>query len=169
MDVRFINAFVGAIQHVLRTMCSFEVKIGKPFLKTDSNPCADVSGVIGFSGDATGSIVLDLSFDVASKLATAFAGVEITPEHEGFADAIGELCNMVAGNAKKEVGEGLNISISLPNVITGKDHSVAASRTTQHIVIPCRTDAGAFYVEVGMVMGKNSAASRQVAAAGANS
>ncbi len=152
MDVTFVNAFVGSVRNVVQTMCSMDVTFGKPFLKTDNEPRSDVSGVIGFSGDATGSLVLDLSFDVATKMATAFAGVDITPEHADFADAVGELCNMIAGNAKKEFGEHMNVSISLPNVITGRNHTVLASRTTKHIVIPCRCPAGTFHVEVGMVV-----------------
>lgn len=169
MDAKYINPFISSIQNVLQTMCSTEVRIGKPFLKTSCEMTADVSGVIGFSGDATGSIVLEMSFDLASKLATAFAGIEITPEHEDFADAIGELCNMVAGSSKKEFGEGFNISISLPNVITGKDHAVAVSRSTKHIVIPCETDLGLFHVVVGMVLGKPASVSHNAATVGASS
>ena len=169
MDAKFVNPFVCSVQNVMQTMCGVEVRLGKPFRKTENNPKADVSGIIGFSGDATGSIVLEMSFDIASKLASAFAGTEITPEHEDFADAIGELCNMVAGNAKKEFSEGFDISISLPNVITGKDHAVAVSRSTKHIVIPCETDLGLFHVVIGMVLGKRGTVPQNVATVGAGS
>ena len=169
MDAKFVNPFVCSVQNVMQTMCGVEVQVGKPFLKIGNDPRADISGIIGFSGDATGSIVLELHYDVASKLASAFAGIEITPEHEDFADAIGELCNMVAGNAKKEFGEEFDISISLPNVITGKDHALAVTRSTQQIVIPCETDLGLFHVVIGMVLGKQRTVAQNVATVGAGS
>ncbi|MGB2985786.1 MAG: chemotaxis protein CheX [Phycisphaerae bacterium] len=168
MDVRYVNPFVKSVCNTFETMCGLKTTVGQPELKTSDNPLADVSSVIGFSGGATGSVVLHFSFDMASKVATAFAGVEITPDHADFADAIGELANMVAGGAKSQF-EGLGISISLPNVIVGHNHNVSASKSTPRIVIPCTTDVGTFSVEVGMVLpSKGSGASEQAATAGAN-
>ncbi len=153
MDVRYVNAFVRSIRNTFETMCGMSVTVGKPHLKTSDKPAADVSGVIGFSGDAAGSVVLHFEFDVASKIASAFAGMELNQESEDFADAIGELANMVAGGAKAQF-KGLNISISLPNVIVGKDHNVSASKSSPRLVVPCETPAGVFWVEMGMVLSK---------------
>ena len=148
-------------------MCSLKVTIGEPELKTGDEPLTDVSSVIGFSGDAAGSVVLNFSFDTASKVASAFAGTEITQDHPDFADAVGELANMVAGGAKCQF-DGLNIMISLPNVIVGRNHNVSPSKNTPRLVIPCITDVGTFQVEVGMVLTKPTlAAPKKVEPAGA--
>ncbi|MCH7591198.1 MAG: chemotaxis protein CheX [Planctomycetes bacterium] len=156
MDARYINAFINSVCNTFGKMCGLEVTVGKPELKTANEPLSDVSSVIGFSGGATGSVVLHFRYDVASKMASAFAGTEITPDHEDFADALGELANMVAGGAKSAF-EGFNISISLPNVIVGANHSVFGTSLTQRLLIPCATELGQFHVEVGMVMGKAGA------------
>lgn len=153
MDVRYINPFVKSICKTFEVMCRLKVTVGKPELKTNDDPRSDVSSVIGFSGDAAGCVVLQFSFATASKIASSFAGIEITPEHPDFADAVGELANMVAGGAKAQF-EGLAISISLPNVIVGRNHNVSASRSSPRIVVPCVTSAGTFHVEVGMVLAK---------------
>ncbi|MEK6799811.1 MAG: chemotaxis protein CheX [Planctomycetota bacterium] len=153
MDVRYINPFIHSIRNTFQTMCGFATNVEKPQLKHGNDPASDVSGVIGFSGDAAGSVVLHFSFEVASKVASAFAKITIDPQHPDFADALGELANMVAGGAKAQF-EGLRISISLPNVIVGKNHSVSCSKTTPRIVIPCNTECGTFYVEVGMVLAR---------------
>ena len=167
MDVRYINPFVKSVSNTFETMCSLPVAIGKPTLKINDGTGSDVSSIIGFSGDAAGSVVLHFSFEVASKVATAFSGMEITPDHPDFADALGELANMVAGGAKAKF-EGLNVSISLPNVIVGKDHNVSASKTTPRVVIPCSTDAGGFEVEVGMELAKPAKIAATATSAGAN-
>ena len=100
MDVRLVNPFVIAIQRVFESMVHTKARIGKPTLCDDVQTLHDVSGVIGFSGDAAGCVILSFPMDVACRIATAFAGIEIDEKHEDFADAIGELTNMVAGNAK---------------------------------------------------------------------
>ena len=167
MDVRYINPFVDSIQNTFRTMCGLSVRIGDPSLKIDDAPGADVSSVIGFSGDAAGSVVLHFSFETASKICTAFAGTDIDPQHADFADALGELTNIVAGGAKAKF-DGVNIFVSLPNVIVGKNHCVSASKSSPRILIPCSTDAGAFHLEIGMVLTKPAAVSGDVQTAGVN-
>jgi len=168
MEVKYINPFVQSICNTFETMCGMKVSVGKAALKTSNNPQSDVSSIIGFSGDAAGSVVLHFSFETASKIATAFAGTEITPQHPDFCDAIGELANMVAGGAKSTF-DGLNISISLPNVVIGHNHNVTASKSTPRIVLPCQAEGITFAVEIGMVILRKKARSTSVAAAGANS
>ena len=167
MDARYINPFIGAVCNTFETMCGMAVRVGKPKLKTDDKPLTDVSGIIGFSGDAAGSVVLHFSFDTASKIATAFAGMEITPQHPDFADAIGELANMVAGGAKSTF-EGFSIDISLPNVVIGESHNVSPMKNAPRILIPCATDAGEFHVEVGMIMASTPGACGQATTTGAH-
>lgn len=153
MDVRYINPFIRAIKNVFSTMLKIEVNVQKPHVKTDGRASADVSGVIGFTGDATGCVVLSFPKDVACKAASTFAGMQITLESPDLVDAIGELANMVAGNAKKDF-EGVRISISLPSVIIGEDHIVGQSRMVPRLVIPCASPLGDFYVEVAMMVDK---------------
>jgi chemotaxis protein CheX len=166
MDVRFVNPFVAAIKNVFSTMVGVEVTIGKPHVRTEEFRSADVSGIIGLSGDATGAIVLSFPRVVACKVASMFAGAELGPEHEDFTDAIGELANMIAGNAKKDFG-GLAVSISLPSVIVGAGHQVCQLKDSPQLVIPCQTPMGPFNVEVAMLAPKKGAAPPETEAVGA--
>ncbi len=168
MDVRYVNPFIKSICNTLEMMCSQKTTVGRPALKTpECMSGSDVSSIIGFSGDAAGSVVLHFSFDTASKLASSFAGIDITPDHADFADALGELANMVAGGAKAQF-EGLDVSISLPNVVVGKNHNVSASKTSPRIIIPCSCESGNFEVEVGMEIKKPTGVAAAGAASGAN-
>jgi chemotaxis protein CheX len=155
MDVKYINPFVSAVRNVFHTMLGVEVTIGRPFIKKEDTALADVSGIIGFSGDAAGCVVLSFPRDVATKAASTFAGIEITEEHPDFADAVGELANMIAGNAKKDF-EGVCISISLPSVVIGEHHRVSKSNTAPRLVVPCETTLGSFYLEVAMKLEKEA-------------
>lgn len=150
MDVKFINAFVGSIVNVFKTMLATEVRVGKPQMKEAEMVSAEVSGIIGLSGEVQGSVVLSFNGDVASRIASKFAGTEMTMESPDFCDAIGELANMVAGNAKKDF-VGYEASISLPSVILGAGHKVMSSKARPFLVIPCDTTLGRFNVEVAIV------------------
>ncbi len=157
MDVRLVNPFVVAVQRVFESMVHTKTRIGKPTMRDNGTlSMHDVSGVIGFSGDAAGCVVLSFPMDVACKIATAFAGIEIDAEHPDLTDAIGELTNMVAGNAKTHF-EGLHISISLPSVIIG-GHTITHPRQSPRIVIPCETDLGSVAIEVCMTVGPEPSA-----------
>ncbi|NOT00830.1 MAG: chemotaxis protein CheX [Phycisphaerales bacterium] len=155
MDVRYVNAFVGSIRNVFRTMLGIEVEFQRPVVKSSIESRADVSAVIGFSGDASGVVVLAFGLDVATGTASKFAGAQLTLGHPDFADALGELANMVAGGAKANF-EGLDVSISLPSVITGQGHEVLNSKVHPSLMIPCQCSLGGFSVEVAMKVDKKS-------------
>lgn len=166
MDVRFINPFVSSITNVFETMANTQVQVGRPQLKQADLVTAEVSGIIGLSGDVQGCVVLSFPGDVACKLASAFAGTEMTVKHPDFSDAIGELANMVAGNAKKDF-PNCAVSISLPSVIIGPGHKVSQSKASPFLIIPCQTEAGAFNVEVALITNKKPAQAAPQPVAGA--
>ena len=166
MDVKFINPFTAAITNVFETMANTKVKVGKPQLKHVDLVSAEVSGIIGLSGDVQGCVVLGFPGEVACKLASAFAGTELTINHPDFTDAVGELANMVAGNAKKDF-PNCAVSISLPSVIIGPGHKVSQSKASPFLIIPCETDAGAFNVEVALITNKKPAQAAPQPVAGA--
>lgn len=154
MDVRFINPFIAATKTVFKTMADTEVTIGRPqMVRANEEIAADVSAVIGLSGDAVGCVVLSLPMQTACNLASKFAGVILTQDHPDFSDALGELANMVAGQAKSHF-DGLHVSISLPSVIIGKSHVVSQSKAKPRLALPCTCQLGNFTVEVVLMVEK---------------
>jgi len=150
-----VKAFIKSTQNVISTMMGVESKIGKPELKKNSSPSYDVSGIVGFTGDINGSVVVSFHEETAVGLVEAFCCEKLDVRSDDFADAIGELCNMIAGNAKKNFG--LNAGIGIPSVIVGTDHSVARLRDVPCILIPCSCEIGKFAVEINIkqVVGGN--------------
>jgi chemotaxis protein CheX len=117
-------------------------------VKGNPTPSYDVSSIIGFSGDVIGSVVVSFQLSAAKKLVAAFAQMEIDEKSADFADALGELANMIAGAAKKDLG--VLASISTPSVIMGAGHTIARLKDVPCLVIPCRTEVGDFAVEVSI-------------------
>lgn len=144
---KFTMHFVTSIREVLHVMVGLPVTIGSPRLKTDPTATYDVSGIIGFSGGFEGSMVLSFKMEAATKIVAGLIGSEVPPTSPDFADAVGELANVIAGSAKKNLG-GTNISI--PNVVIGVGHIIARMQDVPCIVIPCETRNGPFAVEVNI-------------------
>jgi len=149
MDVKYINPFIASVRNVFGTMLHLDVEFGKPQVKNDEQHSHDVSAIIGLSGDVVGAVVLSFPKLAAMRIASAFAGAELTDSDDDFADAIGELANMVSGNAKKDF-DGLSVLISVPSVVIGTGHTITNTKVTPRLVLPCTTPAGSFVVEVGM-------------------
>ncbi len=149
MDPNLITPFMQSVQNVFSTMLQLPVTIGEPTIKADPSPSYDVSGIIGMSGDVVGSVVLSFPRETAERVVALFAGHSAGVADEDFADAIGELVNMVAGGAKG-MFQKRQASISCPSVIVGKNHTVSRPKDVPCISIPCETDCGAMSIEVSV-------------------
>ena len=167
MDPAFITPFIKSVQNVFNMMLQLDVTVEDPRLKTDAKATYDVSGIIGLSGDVVGSAVLSFPTDAAERIVALFTGEELSVEHPDFADAIGELINMVTGNAKADFA-GRNVSISCPNVVRGKDHTIARPREIPTVLIPCTTDCGELMLEISLQDASSNAAAAGSAAGAAN-
>jgi len=155
IDPQLIVPFVNAVRSVFATMVGVQTTVERPHVKNNPAPHYDVSGIIGFSGEIAGSVVVSFQSKAALALASAFAGSKLEFNTPDFADAIGELANMIAGGAKKSLGA--LASISVPNVIIGSGHLIARLSDVPCIVIPCKTPVGDFAIEVNIKQVKKPA------------
>lgn len=149
MDASYITPFIRSSQNLFETMLQLPVTIGIPTLQKDPTPTYDISGIISMSGDVYGVVVLSFPTATANRVVSLFTGTQMTREHEDFADAVGELVNMVTGGAKAQFA-GKNVSISCPSVVIGSDHVVSNRRDMVSVRIPCECDCGHFAVEVSI-------------------
>lgn len=165
MDAHSIASFVASTHQVFSTMLSLTVTPGKPF-SVGAVPRFEneVSGIIGMSGDVQGMVVLSFPTSTAKGAIQAFTGMEMDPSSPDFADAVGELVNMISGAAKAKF-EGKNVSISCPSVVIGKGHKVQQPSDAVCITIPFSSPAGEFSVEVAIKPAKSVAATTTSTAA----
>jgi chemotaxis protein CheX len=149
MRVEYINPFIAALRNAFLTMLGCEVRRREVSLKNDVAPKFDVSGIIGLSGQAIGTVVLSLSEQVALKAASTMLMCETTEINADVVDAVGELTNMVAGAAKAKLEE-YHLAVTLPSVITGRNHAVRFPSDVTPICVHFDTDWGPLALEVGL-------------------
>lgn len=150
MQVEYINPFIRALTNAFRTMLNCTVERRALSLKESNHPQHEISGIIGLSGKAVGTVVLSLSHQVALKAASEMLMMEATELNADVIDAVGELANMVAGAAKAELEE-YDLSVSLPNVITGSGHEVRFPSNVRPLAVGFDTAWGPLTLEVGFV------------------
>lgn len=148
MKVEHINPFIKAVGNTFSTMLAAEAYRGDLTLGNSKARQYPISGLIGLSGKASGMVVINLSVEVALKAASAMLMEEKNEIDEDVIDAVGELANVIAGQAKTEL-EHYELSVSLPNVVTGDNHEIRFPSSAAPLVVPFKTDFGPLRLEVG--------------------
>lgn len=150
MDADYITPFVTSIQNVFSTMLQLPVTAHEPVVKSGVSPTHDVSGIIGMSGDVVGTVILSFRLEAAQSVVALFCGERLPADSADFADAVGELVNMVSGGAKALFADSREVSISCPSVIVGEGHGVSLPSDIPCMVVPCSTDCGDFVIEIAI-------------------
>jgi len=151
MDVKYINPFLEGTLHVLKTMAMVEPKAGKPYLNTGMHAKGDVSGIIGLTGAASGSLALSFTEKCIFKIVSNMLGENHKEINADVRDAVGEITNMISGVARKNLeSQGYNILAAIPTVVSGKNHSIVHVLGGPSVIIPFETNDGPFFVDVCM-------------------
>ena len=149
MDVNIINPFINATSNILETMAFVKSEAGKPYLKNDTTAQGDVSGIVGFTGEANGTVAVTFDELCILKIVSNMLGEEMQEINDEISDAVGELTNMISGQARKELAEIDKVfQGTIPAVITGKNHKIETKTTSPKVAIPFTTDFGSFTIEV---------------------
>jgi len=125
IDVTVVNPFLTAVIEVLGTMAQVRATPGKPALKTCATACGDISGIIGLTGECTGTISVTFSARCALAVAGNMLAERLTDIDDTVIDAVGELTNMISGKARQGLeATGRTFRAATPSVITGRGHRI---------------------------------------------
>jgi chemotaxis protein CheX len=148
VSVDYVNPVIQSAVDVFDKMLNCKAKRVDLKLKDSTAPLYELSAIIGVSGKATGTYVLSLSEKVAIEILNRMVGIEATGLDDDVCDAAGEILNMIAGQAKATL-QKLELSISLPSMITGKNHEIRYPSDVRAICVLFESDMGPFAIEVG--------------------
>lgn len=149
VDVRVINAVIKATTNVLTQFGVKNIKMqGAKTMAANTPLQGEVSSVIDIRSKYFKGY-LTVSFDKSSFLELVSSMLmepqtEITPDNQ---DAVGEINNIIFGNAKSEI-TSYGVEMTVPKVIMGKDQTIPTLPGAAGMLIPFATDAGEFYLSV---------------------
>jgi chemotaxis protein CheX len=80
----------------------------------------EITSMVGLAGQLCGILCVRCSSKSAARMASRMLGTDAETVGQEVWDAVGEICNMVAGNFKSKIpGLGDGCMLSVPTVITG--------------------------------------------------
>lgn len=148
MDVELAKPFIKAAVDVLSTMAFIHPTVGKPYIKKNNVAAGDVSGMVGITGKQNGSVSLSFSKGCAVSIVKNMLGDEIDDIMQDVKDAVGELTNMISGQARAGLAEkGLVFEGSTPTVVMGDGHTISHIAKNPIMAIPFTTPDGDFTIE----------------------
>jgi chemotaxis protein CheX len=122
---RYIQPFIDVCVNVFKEFIGCDLTVERPyFTEKEAVREWDISAVIGLTGEARGAVVISMKSALAQRLTGILTGTEHKELDPEVVDAIGEIVNIIAGNAKRGLEEAFRLVISLPSIITGKEHIV---------------------------------------------
>jgi chemotaxis protein CheX len=110
----------------LATREVFETMLASRLTEPSAEPSSPltVTAMVGLAGILCGVMSVRCQRAGAARMASKMLGVEVVAGPD-ISDALGEICNMVAGNFKNKIaGLGDGCMLSPPSVITGDDYTV---------------------------------------------
>ena len=119
----------------------FEVMLGtklEPF-QDDPSLVTEMIAMVGLSGKVAGVVSFHCTAQGARSMATKMLGAASNPEEEDDTsrDAVGEICNMVAGTFKNKLGQvGDECKLSVPTIISGAECTMQTNAGGTHVQMP---------------------------------
>jgi chemotaxis protein CheX len=127
IDAKSVNPFITAGMNVISQVAGIEMRRGHLSYKDRPEPSHGVSIIVGVYGYMTGQIVYSIKRELADRIVDAM--LADTPPQERkvmYIDALGELANMITGNAASLLNEkkDLALKITTPAIAMGEGLSV---------------------------------------------
>jgi chemotaxis protein CheX len=142
VDAQWQGILECAAQEVFQMMAGANLLLRAP---SGDPPRGEQTAMVGMAGALCGMTSLQCSTHTAAKLASFMLGGQAATNRGMIADALGELCNMVAGNFKAQITKlAGRCMLSVPTVISGGDYIM-------HTLQPSQCLRAAFDYEGGVI------------------
>ena len=109
-----------------------------------------IAALIAIKGDIEGRVILDLSPEVAMKVASQLAGEEVEASEQVVKETVCEMANMVIGNSVTLLNDqGFHFKVFPPEIHVDET-GLAGSPETEALVICIETPCGNIYLNIAM-------------------
>jgi len=127
VNAKHVNPFIEAAMKVVQQITGIEVRRGHLSYKAKPEPAYGVSIIVGMYGFLVGQVVYSLDNNLAHKMVEKMLAGKSPQERKIlFLDTLGEVANMITGNAtallSQTKSEALNITT--PAIATGENLSI---------------------------------------------
>lgn len=145
INTDFIIPFINATHSTFEIMMRLKLTRHETYIKKNYVMFGDVTGFIGVSGKLCGTAAISMPGPLAVECIGAMMNEEIA---EGWADmavhdGVGEIINMIAGQAKTTLGNTpYRFEITLPIIVSGRGHELYHKQGTTSVSVIFSTEKG---------------------------
>jgi len=148
--MELIQPFINAADAVFAESLQAPTKIVDLEMDQEAYRRKGVAALIAIKGDIEGRVILDLSPEVAMKVASQLAGSEIEAIEQVVKETVCEMANMVIGNSVTLLNDqGFHFKVFPPEVHMDET-GLAGSADTEALVICIETPCGNIYLNIAM-------------------
>ena len=139
-----------AAREVFHNMFSVDIDKDELSVAEKIEPENIINVSIGVTGDLKGTIIFSFSEKMALNLVEEMAGMEFNEFDKFVASAIGELANIISGNAMMNFSEaGYNCDIVPPQITVGRNKTFSTA-TKKVLVIPMLAAEKSFVIYISI-------------------
>ncbi len=151
INVEYINPFISAAQTVLKDFCQIESSMGKPYLKQASYEGDLLAVIVGITGVLKGQVILTMEEGTACDIAShMMMGMPVPELNDMAKSAVGELCNMILGNAATIFStKNIALDITPPTLTQGTNLSFSVS-DSKTICVPLEYEDKSFEINIAI-------------------
>jgi len=150
MRQEFVNPFLTTAQHVFEVELGQELKFAGAQVAEDTITSEDITAFIGVTGRLEGNVFYGFKRSVARSILTIMLGKPPAGLDQMALSALGELANMITGNAAIGLaGTGFSTDLTPPTLIQPKGSKFTTLGCPQ-IVVTLESECGPFPVRISL-------------------
>jgi chemotaxis protein CheX len=150
MRVEYINPFVEAAFSIMKEVLNTDVQRKELYLKKTSQPVMGVAAIVGLAGDVEGRVLIDMSEDTATQMASVMNNEELTEIDALVKATITELANMITAAAVTKLHDlGFKFDLTPPSIITGTNMQVT-DLNVEALIVPLSIPQGLVEINVAI-------------------
>ena len=142
MRAEYLNPFLAATQDVFKQMLGMGIEKKKIELRENFVEGQDANVLISVMGALQGAVVYCFPQSTALAIVKSMAGMEFTEIDTLVASALGEIGNIISGNALSRLeAASYRCDIAPPQIIIGGNKSISMA-AAKYIHVPVATQVG---------------------------
>ncbi len=150
MKAEFVNPFFKATNDVFNSMLDIEPMRGELGVVEDIVSGGKANVMIGVTGSLSGTVMYSFPEDMTLEIVKIMSGMEMDKLDSFVTSALGEVANIISGNAMNYLNQGdYECDIVPPQVIIGENQSISMA-TEKALTLPLMTDIGDFEINISI-------------------
>ncbi|MCH7624423.1 MAG: chemotaxis protein CheX [Chloroflexi bacterium] len=151
MKAEYVNPFLAPAQNVWQRMLNQELDLDEYATMSEQVTTEDITAIIRVKGLIEGHVLYGFDIETAKAVASVMMEEEVEEFDEIALSALGELANVISGNAATELSSaGFYCQISPPQILQAPGFRYTDTNN-QQILVVFDSDLGPLHVRIDLV------------------